>query len=99
MDEEVYRVKEYPNKEKGFFFDEAKFSKFSFDLFNTPNSLIIRGFNIPYVAIICGLYLNIIYFYSLIKKKGIFSILVNIFINCAIIEIILVNFFKIKEIK
>ena len=88
MDEEVYRVKEYPNKEKGFFFDEEKFAKFSFDLFN-----------IPIFAIICGVYLNIFYFYSLIKKKTIFSILVNIFINCAIIEIILINVFKIKEIK
>ncbi len=88
MDDEVYRVKEYPNKEKGFFFDEEKFAKFSFDLFNVPN-----------FAFACGVYLNIFYFYSLIKKKTIFSILVNFFINCAIIEIILINYCKIKEIK
>ena len=53
MIEKVYKVKEYPNKEKGFFIDEKKFAQFSFDLFHCPIFVII-----------CGLYLNIVYILS-----------------------------------
>ena len=88
MEEEVYRVKEYPNKEKGFFFDEEKFAKFSCDLFK-----------VPIFAIICSIYLNILYIYSWKKQMNNLSIIVNIFINYLIIEIILQKLFRVNEIK
>lgn len=88
MEEEVYRVKEYPNKEKGFFFDEEKFAKFSYDLFK-----------VPIFAIICSIYLNILYLYSWKKQMNNLSIVVNIFINYLIIETILQRIFKVNEIK
>ena len=88
MEEEVYRVKEYPNKEKGFFFDEEKFAKFSYDLFK-----------VPIFAIICSIYLNILYIYFWRTQMSILSIVLNIFINYLIIESILQNIFKVNEIK
>ena len=88
MDDQVYRVKIYPNKEKGFFFDEEKFGKFSYDLFK-----------IPFFAIVCSIYLNILYFYLWKRKMSIISVLINILIHCIIIEIILIKIFKINEIK
>ena len=88
MEEEVYRVKEYPNKEKGFFMDEEKFAKFSYDLFN-----------VPIFAIICSIYLNILYIYFWKKQMNILSITLNIFINYLIIETILEKVFRVSEIK
>ena len=88
MEEEVYRVKEYPNKEKGFFMDEEKFAKFSYDLFN-----------VPIFAIICSIYLNILYIYFWKKQMNILSIALNIFINYLIIETILEKVFRVSEIK
>ena len=88
MDDQVYRIKEYPNKEKGFFFDEEKFAKFSYDLFK-----------VPYFAILCAIYLNILYILSWMQKISLLSIFVKIFIHYIIIEIILINVFKINEIK
>jgi len=78
MEGDVYRVAEYPNLEKGFFMDEQKFAQFSKNLFRIP----IFGY-------ICGIFLNIIYLYLWKKKKNIFSILLNIFIDFLIISIIL----------
>ena len=88
MDDQVYRVKEYPNKEKGFFFDEEKFGKFSCDLFKVP----IFGF-------ICATYFNILYIFSWKRKMSILSMLINYIIHCIIIEIILIKIFKINEMK
>ena len=88
MDDQVFRIKIYPNKEKGFFFDEEKFGKFSNDLFK-----------VPYFAIICSIYLNILYLYLWKRKMGIISALVNILLHCIIIEIILIRIFKINEMK
>ena len=88
MKEEEYKVKEYPNKEKGFFMDEQKFAKFSYDLFN-----------FPIFAIICGIYLNIVYILSWKRKISILSILIKFVIHFLIIEIILINLFKIKNLK
>ena len=86
VEEKEYRVPEYPNKEKGFLFDEEKFGKFSKALFKVP----IFGY-------ICGIFLNIVYLYSWIKKKNIISILIILFIDYLIIQIILINIFKIKD--
>ena len=88
MDDEVYRVAEYPNQEKGFIFDEEKFGKFSQKLFKVP----IFGY-------ICGIITNLLYFYYWKNKKSILSILLNLFINYLIIEIILKNVLNVKEPK
>ena len=61
MEEDVYRVAEYPNQEKGFFMDEQKFAKFSKNLFKTP----VFGY-------ICGILLNIVYLNSWRTKKEYF---------------------------
>ena len=82
---EEYRVPEYPNKEKGFIFDEQKFAKFSRNLFNVP----IFGY-------ICGICLNFIYIYNWIKRKNIITISIILFIDYLIIQIILKNIFKIE---
>ena len=87
VEEKEYKVPEYPNKEKGFLFDEEKFAKFSKTLFKVP----IFGY-------ICGIFLNIVYLYNWIKKRNIISILIILFIDYLIIQIILVNIFKIKEV-
>ena len=47
-----YRIPEYPNKEKGFIFDEEKFGEFSSEIFNKP-----------FIAILCAIYLNFIYIF------------------------------------
>ena len=88
MKEEEYKVKEYPNKEKGFFIDENEFAKFSYDLFN-----------FPIFGIICGIFLNIVYILSWKRKMSIASILTKFFIHYLIIEIILINLLKIKNLK
>ena len=88
MSDEIYKVPEYPNQERGFIFDEQKFAKFSHDLFN-----------FPIFAIISGIYLNIVYFFSCIRKMSIISILINIFIQYLVIRIILTKLFQINEIK
>ena len=86
-EEKEYKVPEYPNKEKGFLFNEQKFAKFSKNLFKVP----IFGY-------ICGIFLNFIYIYNWIKKRNIISILIFLFVYYLIIEIILKNVFKIKEV-
>ena len=86
--DEEYKVPEYPNQEKGFFFDEQKFAKFSKDLFN-----------FPIFAVICGIYLNIIYILSWKRKTGLISMVVKFFIHYLIIQIILKKIFKIDEIR
>ncbi len=88
MDNEVYRVAEYPNQEKGFIFDEEKFGKFSQKLFKVP----IFGY-------ICGIFLNLIYFYYWKNKKSILSILINLFIHYLLIEIILKKVLGVEEQK
>ena len=88
MDDQVFRIKIYPNKEKGFFFDEEKFGKFSNDLFKNL-----------FFGIICSIYLNILYLYLWKRKMSIISVFINILIHCIIIEIILIKIFKINEIK
>ena len=88
MDDEVYRVAEYPNQEKGFIFDEEKFGKFSQKLFK-----------VPIFGCICGIITNLLYFYYWKNKKSILSILLNLFINYLIIEIILKNVLNVKEPK
>ena len=88
MEEEVYRVKEYPNKEKGFFIDEQEFAKFSYNLFK-----------VPIFGIICSIYLNFLFLYSWRKQMNNLSIIVNIFINYLIIETILQKVFRVNKIK
>ena len=66
--------------------DEQTFSKFSKEIFQYP----IFG-------IICGLYLNIIYMYSWRKNKNIFSLLIFLYVNYLIIEIILKKYLKLKK--
>ena len=36
MEDNEYRIPEYPNQEKGFLFDEQKFANFSKNLFKVP---------------------------------------------------------------
>jgi hypothetical protein len=88
MEEDSYRVKEYPNKEKGFIIDEEKFGKFSKDLFK-----------FPIFGIIYGIYINIIYIISWRKKMSIISILIRLFIHYIIIKICLLKILNINEIK
>ena len=85
---EFYRVAEYPNKEKGFLIDEEKFGQFSKDIFNYP-----------IFALICGLYLNVVYFFSWRRKAGIISMLVKFFIHYLIIQILLKKVFNLEERK
>lgn len=86
MEEDVYRVAEYPNQEKGFFMDEQKFAKFSKNLFKIP----IFGY-------ICGIFLNIVYLYSWRKRKSILSIIMTLFVDYLIIQIILKKLLKSDE--
>ena len=88
MEEKEYKVKEYPNKENGFFIDEQKFAQFS-----------IKLFHFPIFAIICGIYLNIVYILSWKRKLSLISIVIKFVIHILIIEIILIKIFKIKKIK
>ena len=85
-EEEEYRVPEYPNQEKGFFFDEEKFSKFSKDIFT-----------VPLYALFCAIYLNIIYISSIRKSLQMSSLFISFFIRILILEIILNVVFKPKK--
>ena len=86
MDEDVYRVAEYPNQEKGFIWDEQKFANFSKNIFKVP----VFGY-------LSGVILNLIYLYSWRKGKSIISIIITVFIDYLIIGIILKNVFKINQ--
>ena len=88
MEEEEYKIPEYPNKEKGFLIDEEKFGQFSKDIFNSP-----------IFAILCGIYINIIYILSWRKRMSILSVLIKLFIQYLIIEIIMKKIFKIDQNK
>ena len=88
MEKKEYKVKEYPNKEKGFFIDELKFAQFSFDLFH-----------FPIFALLCGIYLNIVYILSWKRKMSLISVFIKLVVHFLIIEIILIKIFKINEIK
>ena len=85
-EEEEYRVPEYPNQEKGFFFDEEKFSKFSKDIFT-----------VPLYALFCAIYLNIIYISSISKSLQMSTLFISFFIRILILEIILNVVFKSKK--
>lgn len=87
MEDKLYKVT-YKNKERGFIFDEQKFAKFSYDLFN-----------FPILAIISGLYLNIVYILSCKKKMSIITILIRLFIHYLILQIILNKLLKLNGIK
>ena len=87
MEDQLYKVT-YKNKERGFIFDEQKFAKFSYDLFN-----------FPILAIIFGLYLNIVYILSCKKKMSIITILIRLFIHYLILQIILNKLLKLNGIK
>jgi len=85
-EEEEYRVPDYPNQEKGFFFDEERFSKFSKDIFT-----------VPIYAIFCAIYLNLIYITSIRKSMQMTTFFISFFIRIIIIEIILNVVFKPKK--
>ena len=85
-EEEEYRVPDYPNQEKGFFFDEERFSKFSKDIFT-----------VPIYAIFCAIYLNLIYITSIRKSIQMTTFFISFFIRIIIIEIILNMVFKPKK--
>lgn len=87
MEDQLYKVT-YKNKERGFIFDEQKFAKFSYDLFN-----------FPILAIISGLYLNIVYILSCKKKMSIITIVIRLFIHYLILQIILNKLLKLNGIK
>ena len=88
MLDNIYKVPEYPNQERGFILDEQKFAKFSYDLFN-----------FPIFAIISGIYLNIVYFFTCRRRMSIISTIINIFIQYLIIRIILTKLLKLNKIK
>ena len=85
-EEEEYRVPDFPNQEKGFFFDEERFSKFSKDIFT-----------VPIYAIFCAIYLNLIYITSIRKSMQMTTFFISFFIRIIIIEIILNVVFKPKK--
>ena len=85
-EEEEYRVPDYPNQEKGFFFDEERFSKFSKDIFT-----------VPIYAIFCAIYLNLVYITSIRKSIQMTTLFISFFIRIIIIEIILNVVFKPKK--
>ena len=68
--------------------DEQTFSKFSREIFK-----------FPIFVILCGLYLNFVFIYNWKKNKNIFSLMLILYINYLIIEIILKNILKIEEVK
>ena len=84
--EEEYRVPEYPNQEKGFIFDEEKFGQFSKEIFAYP-----------IFAILCAIYLNFMYIYSLKKSVQIAPMILSFVIRIIVIKIILKKYFKQKE--
>ena len=85
MEEDDYKVPEYPNQEKGFIFDEPKFAHFSKTIFKFP----ILGYLI-------GIILNLLYLFLWKKGRSIISIMITIIINYLIIGIILKKVFKIN---
>jgi len=84
--EEEYRVPDYPSQEKGFILDEEKFGKFSSDIFK-----------VPLFGIICAIYLNFYYIYSLKKPIQLATFIIGFFIQILSIEIILNMIFKPKK--
>ena len=88
MLDNIYKVPEYPNQERGFILDEQKFAKFSYDLFN-----------FPIFAIISGIYLNIVYLFTCRRRMSIISTIITIFIQYLIIRIILTKLLKLNQIK
>ena len=85
-EEEEYRIPDYPSQEKGFILDEEKFGKFSSDIFT-----------VPLYGIICAIYLNFYYIYSLKKSMQMTTFLISFFIKILVLEIILNKFFKQKK--
>jgi len=88
MEDEEYKIPEYPNQEKGFFIDEQKFGNFSKNLFKVPN--------LAYISAFC---LNVIYINCWRKKMSILSILMTLFIDYLIIQIILKQMLKAKGLE
>ena len=86
--EEENKEPDYPKKEKGYFMDEQKFSKFS-------NSI----FQITIIGYLCGLYLNFIYIDCWRKKNGLISTFLKLFLNIVIMEIIIRKICKNDEAK
>ena len=84
--EEEYRIPDYPSQEKGFILDEEKFGKFSSDIFK-----------VPLYGIICAIYLNFYYIYSLKKPIQLTTFVISFFIQILALEIILNKFFKPKK--
>ena len=84
--EEEYRAPDYPSQEKGFILDEEKFGKFSSDIFK-----------VPLFGIICAIYLNFYYIYSLKKPIQLTTFIIGFFIQILSIEIILNMIFKPKK--
>ena len=81
-----YRIPEYPNKEKGFIFDEEKFGEFSSEIFNKP-----------FIAILCAIYLNFVYIYSWSQNMNFITSLLSMFIRILIIRIMFNKYFKPKK--
>ena len=88
MLDNIYKVPEYPNQERGFILDEQKFAKFSYDLFK-----------FPILAIMSGIYLNIVYLFTCRRRMSIISTIITIFIQYLIIRIILTKLLKLNKIK
>ena len=86
VQEEEYRIPDYPNQEKGFIFDEEKFGQFSSEIFSHP-----------IYAIFCAVYLNLMYIYSLKKSMQLFPMILSFLIRIIIIKIILNKYFKLKK--
>ena len=79
---------DYPKKEKGYFMDEQKFSKFS-------NSI----FQITIIGYLFGLYLNIIFIDCWRKKIGLISTFLKLFLNIIVMQIIVGKICKHEEEK
>ena len=79
---------DYPKKEKGYFMDEQKFSKFS-------NSI----FQITIIGYLFGLYLNIIFIDCCRKKIGLISTFLKLFLNIIVMQIIIRKICKHEEAK
>ena len=84
--EEEYRIPDYPNQEKGFIFDEEKSGKFSKEIFE-----------FPIYAILCAIYLNFCYIYSIKKSIQIIPMILCFLIRIIIIKLILKLYFKQKR--
>jgi len=86
--EEENKEADYPKKEKGYFMDEQKFSKFS-------NSI----FQITVIGYLCGLYLNILYIDCWRRKIGLISTFLKLFLNIIVMQIFMGKICKIEEAK